>query len=72
MRVIPAGEEVTFDYGTVLYPVPGCPPYRLECGCGSPLCRGMVTDNDWQRLDLQRRYAGWFSWYLQEKINRSL
>jgi hypothetical protein len=29
-----------------------------------------LTGKDWQRPDLQRRYAGFFSAYLAEKIAR--
>jgi hypothetical protein len=28
----------------------------------------VVTRQDWRRPDLQRRYAGYFAWYLEEKI----
>ena len=70
MKTINGGVEVTFDYGMVLHSSNGCPPYRMECRCGSPHCRGVITDEDWRLLDLQRRYDGWFSWYLQEKILR--
>jgi hypothetical protein len=28
----------------------------------------MITGKDWQRPELQRRYAGYFSAYLEEKI----
>jgi hypothetical protein len=69
MRAIAMGEEVTFDYAMVLYPSSGCPPYRMECRCRSPHCRGVITDDDWRIPDIQRRYDGWFSWYLQEKIH---
>jgi hypothetical protein len=31
---------------------------------------GVITDNDWQRPELQARYDGYFSWFLQEKINQ--
>lgn len=28
----------------------------------------MIDGHDWRRRDLQRRYHGYFSWYLQRKI----
>jgi hypothetical protein len=40
----------------------------VECKCGSPNCRGTVTGKDWQRPELQKRYAGYFSAYLAAKI----
>jgi hypothetical protein len=49
----------------------GSPYDEFDCACGSPLCRGRVTGDDWQRHDLQARYAGYFSPYLQRRIERS-
>lgn len=68
MREIAPDEEVTFDYAMVLCGGEGIPPYSMECSCGSPNCRKRVTDNDWLLPELQQRYDGWFSWFLQEKI----
>jgi ribosomal protein S18 acetylase RimI-like enzyme len=51
-RDIAAGEEVTSDYGTSR----GV-PYELECKCGSELCRGVVTGDDWKLRELQDRYG---------------
>ena len=39
-----------------------------ECNCGAPDCRKILTGKDWQRPDLQKRYAGYFSAYLARKI----
>lgn len=68
MRDIEPDEEITFDYAMVLCGGEGIPPYSMECNCGSSICRGRVTDNDWQLPELQQRYDGFFSWFLQEKI----
>ncbi len=70
MREIEANEEVTFDYGMCLYPSPSAPRYEMKCYCGSKNCRGTVTEDDWQRPELRHRYKGYFSWYIQEKINK--
>ena len=43
---------------------------RMECRCGTPSCRGVVTGDDWRLPELQARYAGSFSWYLAERIRR--
>jgi hypothetical protein len=46
-------------------------PYdEFNCGCGTALCRGQVTGNDWQLPELQARYEGFFSPYLQRRIDR--
>ena len=64
MRDIQAGEEICFDYA-----MSDSNPYdEFECGCGTPDCRKRVTAEDWQRADLQERYRGYFSPYLQRRI----
>lgn len=64
MRPINAGEEVCFDYAMC----DGTPYDEFECSCGSALCRGQVTGEDWRRPDLWERYRGYFSPYLQARI----
>jgi uncharacterized protein len=70
MRDIAAGEEVTFDYAMTLYGHEGIPAYRMECHCQAADCRGIITDNDWKIPELQKRYHGYFQYYLQEIIDR--
>jgi hypothetical protein len=65
MRAIAPGEEICFDYA-----MSDSNPYdEFDCGCGAPTCRGRVTAEDWKRLDLQQRYRGYFSPYLQRRID---
>jgi hypothetical protein len=64
MRDIRPGEEVCFDYA-----MSDTMPYdEFECGCGSPNCRGRVGGSDWQKAELQKRYAGYFSPHVQRRI----
>jgi hypothetical protein len=63
-RILP-GEEVTIDYAMC----DGSPYDEFECACGSALCRGKVTGNDWRDPVLWKRYAGHFSPYLQRRID---
>src|SRR6476660_10058424 len=63
MRDIRAGEELTHDWAMT-----DDDDYSLMCNCGVPDCRKILTGKDWQRPDLQRRYAGYFSVYLARKI----
>lgn len=70
MREIEPNEEVTFDYAMCLHSSPGMQRYEIKCLCGMGKCRGIVTENDWQRKDLQKKYKGYFSWYLQEKVDQ--
>lgn len=69
MRDIAADEHVAFDYAMcVSKPSIALSPYAFECKCGSPRCRKIITEHDWKNPELQKRYAGYFQWYLQEKI----
>jgi uncharacterized protein len=65
MRSIAPGEEVCFDYAMT-----DCTAIdEFECACGSPLCRKNFTGNDWRLPELWARYDGYFSPYLQRRIN---
>ena len=69
MRDIEAGEEITFDYAMIVSPSVGSDiVFAMDCACGSENCRGKITEYDWQLPDLQKKYDGYFSQYLQEKI----
>ena len=63
MRDIRAGEELTHDWAMTDHD-----DYSVECNCGAPDCRKILTGKDWRRPDLQKRYAGYFSAYLARKI----
>jgi len=65
MRAIAAGEELTHDWATT-----DDDAYEMECRCGSASCRRIVTGQDWRRQDLQDKYRGYFSWYLQRRIEK--
>jgi release factor glutamine methyltransferase len=62
-RDIALGEEVTVDYG-----LQTAVEWEMPCNCGSPLCRGVIRGTDWQIPELQQRYAGHFSPFLNERI----
>jgi uncharacterized protein len=64
MRDITAGEELTHDWCTT-----DDDNYTVKCNCGSKNCRGTLTGKDWQKPELQKQYAGYFSAYLQKKID---
>jgi len=63
MRDIRAAEELTHDWAMT-----DDDDYSVECNCGVPDCRKTLTGKDWQRPNLQERYAGYFSAYLARKI----
>ena len=61
---IPAGDELTIDYAMI----DGDPAEQMACSCGAQECRKLITGDDWRLPDLQRRYAGYFSRYIQERF----
>ncbi len=63
MRDIPAGEELTHDWAMT-----DNDDYSVECNCGARNCRKTLTGKDWQRPELQEKYAGYFSAYLAKFI----
>jgi uncharacterized protein len=65
MRDVAAGEELTTDYA-LFDDYEG----QMTCSCGSARCRGVIGGRDWQLPELQRRYRGYFSWYLQHRMDR--
>jgi uncharacterized protein len=53
-----------FDYALATV----SPEWRMECHCGAASCRGVVTGNDWQLAELQERYRGHFSPFINARI----
>jgi hypothetical protein len=65
MRDIAVGEELTFDYA-----MSDASDYNeFNCNCGTSLCRGRVRADDWRLDTLRHRYKGFFSPYIQRKID---
>jgi len=60
-RKILSGEELTVDYALWLHNV----DWVLDpCKCGSRLCRGRIAGRDLQLQELQARYEGHFTPFL--------
>ena len=68
-RAITAGEELTIDYAMISLD----PEWRsgFICRCGARECRGTITGRDWERVELQSRYAGLFHPTLAARIAQS-
>jgi uncharacterized protein len=64
MREVAPDEELTTDYALF-----DTSAGEIACACGASSCRRRVTGHDWQLLELQARYSGFFSWYLQRRID---
>lgn len=66
-RDIAAGEEVTIDYALFT----ASEDCSMRCNCGSAPCRGMIRGEDWRLPELQERYAGRFTPFLNARIKRT-
>ena len=64
IREIPAGSELTVDYAMI----DGDPAERMDCACGASECRKVITGSDWPLPELQQRYKGYFSRYIQDRF----
>jgi hypothetical protein len=64
MRDVPPGSELTIDYAMI----DGDPSERMECSCGALECRKVITGDDWRLPELQRKYAGYFSRYIEDRF----
>jgi len=62
-RAIVAGEELTFDYALATVA-----PWTMPCCCGSLSGRGVITGDDWRLPELQERYRGHFSPFIDARI----
>jgi len=57
---IQAGDEITLDQGTWNFEEDGYTCEQDHCSCGSLLCRGNLTKNDWKIPEVRERYKGHF------------
>ena len=63
IRDIAVDEELTIDYTMT-----DDEPYEMECQCRSEACRRLITGADWRKPELQKKYDGYFSWFIQRRI----
>jgi hypothetical protein len=63
-RRIPPAHEATVDYSLMTV----SEDWSMDCRCGSTECRGTVTGADWHHADLQARYHGHFSPFIERRI----
>ena len=67
-RDIEAGEEITLDHATWNFDEANYADDSPACCCGAKACRRVLTENDWQRADVQARYRGHFHPVIQKMI----
>lgn len=66
-RDIAAGEELTIDEALIS----DDPDFAMgPCHCGTAVCRRTITGADWRLPDVQQRYEGYFSPFLNRRIER--
>ena len=65
LKDIEVNEELTFDYAMT----ESDPEYFIDLRCDKVTCRKRFSGNDYKRPELQKKYKGYFSNYIQEKIN---
>ena len=66
LRDINAGEELTHDYAMCFTNMDTFS--NLKCNCGSKLCRGKITGDDWKLKQLQDSYGNHFAFFILRKI----
>jgi SET domain-containing protein len=65
LRAVEAGEELCYDYA-----MSDTNDYdEFVCACDMPSCRRLITGGDWKLPELQERYRGYFSTYIERKIS---
>lgn len=65
-RDLAVGDEATVDYATQS----GAAGFVMACHCGTAVCRGRVTSEDWRIPVLQKRYGSHWVPALQVRIAR--
>ncbi len=66
IRDIEVGEELLYDYAMTEVD----PNYEFNVVCHYSSCRKIITGNDWKKSELQEKYKGYFSLFIQEKIEK--
>lgn len=70
MRDLQPGDEITFDYAMCDVDVENENWEAMECNCGAAICRKTVSGHDWKDPELQAKYEGYFSPYVQKLIEK--
>lgn len=71
MRNIKKDEEITYDYAMIMCSNPNSDSYfTMKCKCDSSKCRRIISENDWMDPKIQKRYDGYFQWFIQKNIDK--
>jgi hypothetical protein len=64
---VAAGAELLTDYAMSTVE----PDWIMRCHCASYRCRQMIEGTDWRIPQLQARYHGWWTPYVQRLVDAS-
>ena len=64
LRDISADEELTCDYAMI-----DDEHGEMDCNRKTPVCRKVITGHDWMKKELQFKYDGYFSWFIQRRLD---
>jgi hypothetical protein len=65
MSGVAAGAELVTDYAMSIVD----PGWIMRCHCTSYRCRQMIEGTDWKIRQLQQRYDGWWTPYVQRLVD---
>ncbi len=69
IKDIEENEEIVYDYAFVMWSAEeSALHFQMECKCGTPSCRKVVTEMDWKRKELQDAYGDYFQPFLKRKF----
>lgn len=66
-RDIHPGEEITYDYATTEITI----PFRMTCLCGTAICRGEMTNEDYLNPEWQARFGEHLPTHTKNAIERA-
>lgn len=69
MRLIDPGEQITYDYAMTDANWGKVTCAEMRCLCGASSCRRIITGNDWKLPELQKKYEGYHSTFIQSLID---
>ena len=69
MRNIDADKELVYDWAMEN---DWNDAESLKCNCGTEICRGFIRGKDWRLPELRQKYKGYFSAYIQSKIEANV
>lgn len=63
-RSIGKGDELAYDYGLA----ESNPIFRMSCSCGSSICRGLITGDDWKDTQFREKNLS----YMHPRLKRMI